>query len=189
MSNFTQQENTKNIIRPKAGFKKKVIDELIKKASHLKENQRYLSFIVDEIKVQQNLVYDKYTHQLKGYVDLEDPQLSFSTFNDCDALASYILVFYLRGILCDSEFVIAYFTAKGTTSYQILCWDAVVILQGTCDLKIITVLSDGASLSRKFYRLHHHLQLDQDPDCDIVYCTSNLFFPEKFTWFLADVPP
>ena len=72
---------------------------------------------MDEIKVQQNLVYDKYTHQLKGYVDLEDPQLSFSTFNDCDALASYILVFYLRGILCDSEFVIAYFTAKGTTSY------------------------------------------------------------------------
>ena len=64
-----------------------------------------------------------------------------------------------------------------------------VILEGTCDLKVITVLSDGASPNRKFYRLHRHLQLDQDPDCDIVYRTSNLFFPEKFTWFLADVPP
>ena len=52
----------KNIIRPKAGFNKKVIDELIIKARHLKENKRYMSFIMDEIQVQQNLVYDKYTH-------------------------------------------------------------------------------------------------------------------------------
>ena len=93
----------KNIARPKAGFNKKVIDELIIKVRHLKENQRYMSFIMDETKVQQNLVYDKYTHQLTGYVDLGDPQLNFSTFNDCNALASYILDFYLRGILCDFE--------------------------------------------------------------------------------------
>ena len=37
----------KNIIKPKAGFNKKVIDELIEKARHLKENQRYMSFIMD----------------------------------------------------------------------------------------------------------------------------------------------
>ena len=44
----------KNIIRPKAGFNKKVIDELIIKARHLKENKGYMSFIMDAIKVQQN---------------------------------------------------------------------------------------------------------------------------------------
>ena len=44
----------KNIIRPKAGFDKKDIDELIIKAIYLKENKRYMSFIMDEIKVQQN---------------------------------------------------------------------------------------------------------------------------------------
>ena len=62
------------------------------------------------------------------------------------------------------------------------------ILEGTCDLRIIRVVSGGASHNCKFYRLHHHLQLDQDPDCDIVYRTSNLFFPERFIWFFADVP-
>ena len=67
----------KNIIRPRAGFNKNVIDETIKKARHLKENKRYISFIMDEIKVQQNLGNDKYTHQLTGYVDLGDPQLNF----------------------------------------------------------------------------------------------------------------
>ena len=41
---------------------------------------------------------------------------------------------------------------KGATSYQIfpLFWDAVAILKGTCNLKVITVVSDGASPNRKF---------------------------------------
>ena len=84
----------------------------------------------------------------------------------------------------------AYFATKRATSYQIfpLFWDAVAILEGTCKLKVITVVPDGASPNRKFYRLHHHLQLDEDPDCDIVYHTSSLFFPERFIWFFADVP-
>ena len=43
-----------NITGPKVGFNKKVIDELIIKARHLKENKGYMSFIMDAIKVQQN---------------------------------------------------------------------------------------------------------------------------------------
>ena len=49
---------------------------MIKKARHLKKDQRYTSFIMDEIKVQQEIVYDKYIHQLIGCVNLEDPQLN-----------------------------------------------------------------------------------------------------------------
>ena len=92
---------------------------------------------MDEIKVHQNLVFDRYTYQLIGYVDLGDPQLNFSTFNDCNPLASYILVFYLRGISCDFEFAMTHFATKGATSYQIsaLFRDAVAILESTCDLK------------------------------------------------------
>ena len=56
---------------------------------------------------------------------------------------------------------------------------AVAILEGTCDIKVITVVSDGASPNQKFYRLHHQLQLDQDPDCDTMYRTSDLVFPER----------
>lgn len=46
--------NYKNIIRPKSGFDKKIINELIKNTMHLKENQRYMSFIMDKIKIQKN---------------------------------------------------------------------------------------------------------------------------------------
>ena len=133
----------KNIIRPKAGFKKTFIDESIKKASHLMENQRYMSFIVDE---QQNLVSDRYTYQLIGYVDLGDPQLNSSTPGNL-----YFLLSHLRGILFDFEFARAYFAKKSVSSYQIfpLLWDAVAILKDTCNLKVITVVSDGASPNRK----------------------------------------
>ena len=57
-----------------------------------------------------------------------------------------------------------------------------------CDIKVITIVSEGASPNRNFYRLYHHLQRDKDPDCDLVYRTSNFFSPERFTWFFADVP-
>ena len=54
-SRRTLRDN-KNIIRPKAGFNKKVIDKLIIKERHLKENKRYMNFIMDENKVQQNFM-------------------------------------------------------------------------------------------------------------------------------------
>ena len=46
----------KNIIRQEGGFNKKVIDELIIKTKHLKENKRNMNFIIDENKVQQNVM-------------------------------------------------------------------------------------------------------------------------------------
>ena len=53
----------------------------------------------------------------------------------------------------------AYFATKGATSYQIfpLFRDAVVILEGTCNLKVITVVTDGASPNRKFYIITYNL--------------------------------
>ena len=53
-----------------------------------------MSFIIDKVKVQQKLIKDKCTHQLIVYVDLGVTQLNFSTFNYCDALASYISVVF-----------------------------------------------------------------------------------------------
>lgn len=84
----------KNIIKPKAGFNRKIIDELVNKSKHWKRTRRHLSFIIDKVKVQQKLIKDKCTHQLIVYVDLGVTQLNFSTFNYCDALASYISVVF-----------------------------------------------------------------------------------------------
>ena len=94
----------------------------------------------------------------------------------------YQLFFFLGGTLCDFEFAIAYFARKVANSYQIfsLFWDVATTLEGTSDLKVIKVASDRASPNLTFYRLDHHLQLDQVPDSlkkvhKVFFQQSNFF--------------
>ena len=56
------------------------------------------SFIFYEIKTQENLVFDKHTGDLIGYVNLGDIELNYSTFQDVNDLAAHALVYYVRGI-------------------------------------------------------------------------------------------
>ena len=59
-------------------------------------------------------------------------------------------------------------------------WKAISILEITCKLPVITVVSDGASPNRKFYSLH--APLDELNTKDVTYRTINLFY----IWFFAD---
>ena len=61
-----------------------------------------LSF--DEMKIQEHLVYDKYTGNLVGYVDLGDPIINYSSFENPDELASHVMVFYIRGLASDTRY-------------------------------------------------------------------------------------
>ena len=98
----------KNAIRQHVGFNESVTDELIKIASSLLEGyQRCVVLSFDEIKIQENLVFDKYTGDLIGYVDLEDIELNHSTFQDINDLGTHALVYYVRGIESDLKFSLA----------------------------------------------------------------------------------
>ena len=84
----------KNAIKPCVGFNSAVIDELLHKTSNLIGYQRFVCLSFDEIKIQEDLVFDKYTDELIGYVDLGDPSINYSTFSDSSAtcnLCSYLL--------------------------------------------------------------------------------------------------
>ena len=83
----------KNAVKPGSGFNHQVIDELTKIASGLKGCQRYVVLSFDEMKIKENLVYDKYSGQLVGYVDLGDPETNYASFKDHDSLATHVLVF------------------------------------------------------------------------------------------------
>ena len=119
----------KNAIRPHVEFNRSVIDELIKIASPLKGYQRCVVLSFDEIKIQENLVFDKYTGDLIGYVNLGDIELNYSTLQDVNDLATHALVHYVRGIASDLKFSLAYFTTKDVIAYQIMptFWEAVPI--------------------------------------------------------------
>ena len=180
----------KNAIKPEAGFNPAVIQELIKVATPLNDYQRYIVLSFDEMKIEKNLVYDKYSGQLTGYVDLGDPDVNYSSFKDQNDLATHVLAYYVRGLASDLKFELGYFGTKDVTAHQIMLtfWRAVAILEDTCQLPVIATVSDGASSNRAFYRMHRMLHQSVDSDIEVVHRTINLFAPERYIWFFADVP-
>ena len=178
----------KNPIRPHAGFNRSVIDELIKITSLLKGYQRCVVLSFDEIKIQDNLVFDKYTGYLIGYVNLEDIELNYGTFQAVNELATHALVYYVQVIASDLKFSLAYFSTKGVTAYQIIptFLEAVAIVELTCKLQVIATVNDGASPNRNFYWMHDQMS-NTDNSC-VWYSTINLYSPGQYICFFADPP-
>ena len=172
-----------NWIRPKCGFNDDVILELIEITDKYFGVQKYTVLLFDEMKIRANLVYDKVTDELIGFVDLGDPDVNFATLDKINELATHALLFIVRGLATDLCFNFAYFATKGATSYQLfpLFWEAVGILELTVGLAVIGTCCDGASLNRRFIRLHKGL--DQGANKDVVYRTLNVYCPDRFIYF------
>ena len=83
----------KNAIKPHAGINPAVIQELIKTTELFTGHQRNIVLSFDEMKIQQNLVYDKYSGDLVGYVDLGDPDLNYAAFKNQDDWQHMFLFF------------------------------------------------------------------------------------------------
>ena len=65
----------KNDIRPTRGFDPEVI------------------ILFDEIKIQKNLVWDKHSGKLIGFIDLGDININYATVENVQKLATHVLVF------------------------------------------------------------------------------------------------
>ena len=88
------------------------------------------------MKIQSNLVYNKYSGELIGYVDLGDPDINYTTFVGDDELATHALINYVCGIATELTFCLSYFATNGIKSYQIMStfWRGISILEPTCQL-------------------------------------------------------
>ena len=60
----------KNFIKPKTGYSQLVIRDLQVVTKEYFDVERYVILLFDEMKVKSSLVFDKYTGELKGYLDL-----------------------------------------------------------------------------------------------------------------------
>ena len=58
--------------------------------------ERFVFIIFDEMKIQEDLVWDKYSGELIGFVDLGDTHTNFATLDDIKELATHALVFLLK---------------------------------------------------------------------------------------------
>lgn len=178
----------RNAIRPQRGFQAEVVEVLKSETESYFDVQRYVILLFDEMKIMANLVLDKVTGELIGFTDLGDPDVNFASLEKADELASHALAFLVRGVCTELKFCLAHFATAGVTAAQLmpLFWEAVGILETTCNLWVIAATSDGASPNRRFYRLHK--QLDGGADTDVCYRTINLFAPHRFLYFFSDAP-
>ena len=134
------------------------------------------------MKISANLVFDKVSGELLGFTDLGDTSINFGTLEKIDSIATHALVFLIRATATKLKFSMAYFATTNVSSYQIfpLFWEAVFILEKTCNLWVI------AATNRKFYRIHEGM--DGDSDHDICYRRINLWAKYHFIYFIADPP-
>ena len=178
-----QLRDYKNYIRLQRGFNNKIVEELATKVKDFQSKEKFVVLLLDEMKIQEDLVWDKNTGELIGYVDLGDPKLTYTTMKNAGTVASHVLVFLICGIVNPIKFSLANFATSNVVSTQLfpLFWDAVAILEDSCGLKVMGVTSDGASANRSMYKMLCKMNNIEhiNTDIDVGYRVLNRFAEEE----------
>ena len=129
----------------------------------LPESKRYVALVIDEMKIKEDLVYDKKSGHIVGFTSLGDigdilSELEQKCKKDRSAtppVAQYILVIMVRGIFFKLDFPYAHFGTRGVTADFLfpIVWEAIRMIEGIGG-KVISITADGASPNRKFFRMH-----------------------------------
>ena len=133
----------KNYIRPQRGFNPGVVKELKAIVKDFSDPERYVVMLIDEMKVQEDLVWDKHTGDLIGYVDLGDKEINCASLKNCESVASHILVFLVRSVVNPLKFSFANFATKDVTAVNLfpIFWKGVGILEDNCNLKVSSLVT------------------------------------------------
>ena len=89
----------KNYIKPQCGFNNRIVNELRNKIKTFSKNEKFIVLLMDEIKIQENLVWDKHSGELISYADLGDVNLNYATLSKVEEITTHVLVFLIRSIV------------------------------------------------------------------------------------------
>ena len=179
----------RNYIHPTRGFNPAVINDLKHKTVNFSGPERFVTILFDEMKIQEDLVWDKHSGELIGFVDLGDITTNYATLKNVEELATHILVFLVKSVVNPLSFSFASFATTGISSHQIMpiFWKAVCYLE-QIELHVIAATADGASSNRRFFRMHKFLQGDSKVE-DVIYRAKNIHAKDnRYIYFFADVP-
>ncbi|XP_065061651.1 uncharacterized protein LOC135688649 [Rhopilema esculentum] len=178
----------RHYIHPKRGFNDAVVSQLEKGTREFTNVERYIIICFDEMKIQEDLVWDKNSGELIGFVDLGDPEVNFGTLKTVDEVATHVLVFLVKSVVNPLSYSFATFATTGVTSAQLflLFRRAVGILEAACNLCVIGAVGDGASSNHSFF--HMHKQMDGKAQNGVVYGVKNIYAPDRFVFFFNDAP-
>ena len=143
-----------------------------------------VSILIDEIKIKDGLVYNTQNGKLFGYVDVADTEKIFANCIDDDSsVATHALVFMIRGLKSSLQAVAATYATRCLSAEQLYTrfWEAV----SCCEMvgfRIRCCVSDGASVNRKFYKLHA-----KDYNDPITYrCINKYALHSRPLYFVSD---
>jgi hypothetical protein len=150
--------------------------------------------VFDEMKIKNELVYQKHSGQIIGYVNLGSVENQLMQLEDdmygnsqCQ-VATHVLQFMVRGLTMKLNYPVAHFATANLTAEQLhpIVWGVIADLE-CIGLKIIIVTADGAAANRKFFRLHKDPSGYNEAN-GVVYKARNIYAPEREVYFVSDVP-
>lgn len=176
------------------GFLPQVDAHLAKEANITEEKDRYIVLIWDEMKIKNDLIFNKHTCELVGFANIGDVNSQLDKIEQLyregsvsahRKVATHILLFYVRGLLSDFEYPYAHFSTTGVTADYLypIVWEAVQHLE-YCGFNVVAFCCDGASPNRKFYNMHRTAAVSKG----VVYKTENPFCIGRAIYFICDVP-
>ena len=146
-----------NYIKCVLGYQQEIVDMMRQesKCDELPEGRRYVTMILDEMKVKEDIVYDKHSGDIIGFCNLgtlNDELLQFEYNTSIHPpVAKQILAVMIRGLFFKLDFpLLAHFSTEGVTADLLfpILWEGIRIVEST-GLKVIAVTADGASPNRK----------------------------------------
>lgn len=182
-----------NVVKARSGLQADVDAQLVEEAklAEIPEYQKYVALVFDEVKVKEDLVYNKHSGEVIGFVDITDINMHLKAFErSCDKvtvpqeLASHMSVFMVRGLFSSLSFPYAQFpcaTASADVLHPIV-WHCIEHLE-MIGLKVLALVCDGASPNRKFYKMH------TDGTTQLTYKVKNIYADQdRPIFFVSDVP-
>ena len=183
----------------KTGYQVEVNRELQResKVSSLPDCRKYVTVVIDEMKVKENLAYDKHSGEIVGYTALGDEldaiEKRCENLQQESDIAKHILVIMVRGFLFKLDFPLAHFAVSSLTGEQLfpIVWEGVKIIE-LLGRKVLCITTDGASPNRNFFKMHRSIQESSKSTSEpsIVYKTENVYGENGDRWifFVSDPP-
>lgn len=182
-----------HIVKAKTGFSAEIDAQLCREANmdSISDHEKYVCLVFDEVKIKEDLVFDKHSLQLVGFVQIGDINSHLSKFESCSMpqqtptapkLATHMISFMVSGIMSDLQFPYVSFpcsTISGDQLYSMV-WGCIRRLE-TCGFKVIAITCDGASSNRTFMKLHHS-------GGNLTYKTTNPYANEDRPLFFISDP-
>ena len=154
------------------------------------EEERNVSLLFDEMKVKSGLVYSARTGKIVGFTDITEVSNEVSYFErQCKGEAepeeaSHVLVLMVRGLCSSLHVPVAYYPTKGISSSELYpCISEAIIYLEFAGFKVRSLVCDGASPNRKFFRLHGN-----GTSSSPTYSMANPVDPSRKVYFICDVP-